>query len=379
MTRAWTAATAGMHARGDDLAAGPRSALRKQRLDTTNGVKDGGCFESDHRFLLPRILFQRSGLRQVVGLIATVSVYDFSGAVSGRGGKTRPAGGARGGRAGEGEGASMGSIVAAGSAAGCEWGVRWAVRVDGEAASGEDEDMEPITALLYVAELGQLVVASGGGSVCVLDPQNGKQIASLSIPGEDEGDEVLGEPLALEFVENGCQLLVAFQSGAVLAWRWGAWHVVSHPAFDITILSLILINTVALAVEHHDMDEGWQTALQWVNLVLTVAFGLEMLLKVAGLGLEGYCADRFNVFDGLLVAINLVELSVQDGSGDATGFLHFCCSPCMCDAHDFLYVDSRTVRTADGRLHPLRRDGLAVPTGLLTRQQVAVACLACKP
>ena len=103
------------------------------------------------------------------------------------------------------------------------------------------------------------------------------------------------------------------------AWRWGAWHVVSHPAFDITILSLILINTVALAVEHHDMDEGWQTALQWVNLVLTVAFGLEMLLKVAGLGLEGYCADRFNVFDGLLVAINLVELSVQDGSGDATG------------------------------------------------------------
>lgn len=30
-------------------------------------------------------------------------------------------------------------------------------------------------------------------------------------------------------------------------------------------------------------------------------------------------SDRFNVFDGLLVAINLVELSIQDGSGDASG------------------------------------------------------------
>ena len=172
----------------------------------------------------------------------TVSVYDFSGAVSGRGGKTRPAGGARDGRAGEGEGASMGSIVAAGSAAGCEWCVRWAVRVDGEAASGEDEDMEPITALLYVAELGQLVVASGGGSVCVLDPQNGKQVASVSIPGDDEGDEFLGEPLALEFVENGCQLLVAFQSGAVLAWRWGEWDMVAAhaPAFSVSAVNCLV-------------------------------------------------------------------------------------------------------------------------------------------
>ena len=70
-------------------------------------------------------------------------------------------------------------------------------------------------------------------------------------------------------------------------WRWWAWKVCTHTAFDWSILTLIMINTIALAVEHHDMDPDFQSALQYINLVLTVLFGLEMLLKIAGLGLEG--------------------------------------------------------------------------------------------
>lgn len=70
-------------------------------------------------------------------------------------------------------------------------------------------------------------------------------------------------------------------------WRWWAWKVCTHAAFDWTILSLIMVNTIALAVEHHDMDPDFQATLQYINLVLTVLFGLEMLLKIAGLGVEG--------------------------------------------------------------------------------------------
>jgi hypothetical protein len=37
-----------------------------------------------------------------------------------------------------------------------------------------------------------------------------------------------------------------------------------------------------------------------------------------------------------------------DGSGSYAGFMHFCCPPCVCDAHDLLKVDTKTIKTAEG-------------------------------
>jgi len=43
-----------------------------------------------------------------------------------------------------------------------------------------------------------------------------------------------------------------------------------------------------------------------------------------------------------------VTLERADGSGKVAGFFHHCCWPCLCDAQDFIKVDTRTVRTASG-------------------------------
>ena len=45
------------------------------------------------------------------------------------------------------------------------------------------------------------------------------------------------------------------------------------------------------------------------NVVFTFVFLLEMILKVSGMGVYGYCYDWFNVFDGLIVIASLIELS----------------------------------------------------------------------
>lgn len=39
--------------------------------------------------------------------------------------------------------------------------------------------------------------------------------------------------------------------------------------------------------------------------------------------------------------------------GKVRGYLYYCCWPCVCDTHDFIRVDTKTVRTTDGehRLH----------------------------
>jgi hypothetical protein len=36
------------------------------------------------------------------------------------------------------------------------------------------------------------------------------------------------------------------------------------------------------------------------------------------------------------------------GGGLSTGYMHYCCWPCVCDTQDFIKVDTKTVQTADG-------------------------------
>lgn len=48
-----------------------------------------------------------------------------------------------------------------------------------------------------------------------------------------------------------------------------------------------------------------------------------------------------------------MRLPHVDGSGTVTGFMYFCCWPCICDSQDFIRVDTKTIRTAEG-LHKMR-------------------------
>lgn len=36
------------------------------------------------------------------------------------------------------------------------------------------------------------------------------------------------------------------------------------------------------------------------------------------------------------------------GGGNFTGYMHYCCWPCVCDTQDFIRVDTKTIQTADG-------------------------------
>jgi hypothetical protein len=64
---------------------------------------------------------------------------------------------------------------------------------------------------------------------------------------------------------------------------------------------LILVNTVFLAIEYHNMPKDLEDVLEVGNTVFTIVFAGEMLLKIFGLGFRGYVSDGFNIFDGLIV------------------------------------------------------------------------------
>lgn len=41
------------------------------------------------------------------------------------------------------------------------------------------------------------------------------------------------------------------------------------------------------------------------------AFTIEMIMKLIGLGLKNYVRDKFNLFDGLIVVLSLVDFSLS--------------------------------------------------------------------
>ena len=89
--------------------------------------------------------------------------------------------------------------------------------------------------------------------------------------------------------------------------------------FILLITFLIIANTVFLSMDHHPMDESLQSVLDTSNLLFTVLFSVEMVIKLLGLGFRGYARDKFNLFDALIVIISLVEIAIYMGGDQDSG------------------------------------------------------------
>jgi hypothetical protein len=89
--------------------------------------------------------------------------------------------------------------------------------------------------------------------------------------------------------------------------------------FNGIIVLAILINTILLAMDYDGIPADVNSNLETANVVLTVVFTAEMVLKASGLGPRVYLSDAFNLFDAIIVITSLVELIVAASSagGDA--------------------------------------------------------------
>ena len=71
--------------------------------------------------------------------------------------------------------------------------------------------------------------------------------------------------------------------------RFTHW-LVSHVWFERLLMTAILMNTVLLAMEYHNMPGPYKAFLGAAELVFTVGFTVEMCLKIVGLGgVYNYC------------------------------------------------------------------------------------------
>lgn len=72
------------------------------------------------------------------------------------------------------------------------------------------------------------------------------------------------------------------------------------------ILSIIVLNAVVIYLQMTDLAWPW---LVWVDVVCTLIFLVEMMVKHREYGVKGYWSDGWNRMDGVLVLLSLPSLA----------------------------------------------------------------------
>jgi hypothetical protein len=85
------------------------------------------------------------------------------------------------------------------------------------------------------------------------------------------------------------------------------FKITSHSVFLGVIITLILANTIVLALDRHPIDEAEYYVLEILNEIFSWCFFTEMMIKLIGLGIKEYSRDRYNLFDCMIVVISTIE------------------------------------------------------------------------
>ncbi|XP_039997884.1 sodium channel, voltage-gated, type I like, alpha b isoform X6 [Xiphias gladius] len=91
--------------------------------------------------------------------------------------------------------------------------------------------------------------------------------------------------------------------------------VVMDPFVDLAITICIVLNTLFMAMEHYPMTKEFNTVLTVGNLVFTGIFTAEMCFKIIALDPYYYFQEGWNIFDGIIVSLSLMELGLANVEG----------------------------------------------------------------
>ncbi|KAM8904402.1 sodium channel protein type 2 subunit alpha-like isoform 2-T2 [Spinachia spinachia] len=91
--------------------------------------------------------------------------------------------------------------------------------------------------------------------------------------------------------------------------------VVMDPFVDLAITICIVLNTLFMAMEHYPMTKEFNSVLSVGNLVFTGIFTAEMCFKIIALDPYYYFQQGWNIFDGIIVSLSLMELGLANVEG----------------------------------------------------------------
>ena len=92
--------------------------------------------------------------------------------------------------------------------------------------------------------------------------------------------------------------------------------------FNAFLTICVLINTIGMAMESYDIDPKTSADLEFMNLIFTWIFIVEMTLKLLAFGPKKYSREVMNLLDGGVVTLSIVEMLMAAlGGGSGAGSL----------------------------------------------------------
>jgi len=92
--------------------------------------------------------------------------------------------------------------------------------------------------------------------------------------------------------------------------------------FNAFLTTCVLVNTIGMAMNAYDIKEQTEADLEYMNLIFTWIFIVEMSLKLLAVGPKKYSNEVMNLLDGSVVTLSIVEMAMSAfGGGSGAGSL----------------------------------------------------------
>ncbi|XP_031675611.1 voltage-dependent L-type calcium channel subunit alpha-1S-like [Oncorhynchus kisutch] len=95
-------------------------------------------------------------------------------------------------------------------------------------------------------------------------------------------------------------------------YQYKVWYVVNSTYFEYLMFTLILLNTICLAMQHHGQTHSFNDAMNILNMLFTGLFTVEMILKLIAFKPRHYFVDAWNTFDALIVVGSVVDIAITE-------------------------------------------------------------------
>nr|XP_028567899.1 voltage-dependent L-type calcium channel subunit alpha-1F isoform X5 [Podarcis muralis] len=95
-------------------------------------------------------------------------------------------------------------------------------------------------------------------------------------------------------------------------YQYKFWYMVNSTGFEYIMFVLIMLNTIALAVQHYEQSQPFNYVMDLLNMVFTGLFTVEMVLKIIAFKPKHYFCDAWNTFDALIVVGSVVDIAVTE-------------------------------------------------------------------
>merc|ERR1719219_2293591 len=92
--------------------------------------------------------------------------------------------------------------------------------------------------------------------------------------------------------------------------QYKLWAFATSPLCEYTVFVAIMLNTLSLAMKYYEQPKVYTEVLDALNIIFTVFFTLEFLLKLGAFKFKNYFADPWNAFDFVIVLGSLIDIGM---------------------------------------------------------------------